>query len=116
MEFSRFIEVANADPDKSSAVVIVNGALGGQDAARWSTPDAPTWQSLDRKLKDAGLTPAQVQVMWVKHARIQPAQYGDFPKHAQELKGHILASLNIARERLPNLRVAYLASRIYAGY
>jgi hypothetical protein len=41
---------------------------------------------------------------------------GDFPKHAEELRGHVLASLGIARKRMPNLRIAYLSSRIYAGY
>ena len=30
--------------------------------------------------------------------------------------GHFRASLAIARQKFPNLRVAYLSSRIYAGY
>jgi hypothetical protein len=41
---------------------------------------------------------------------------GHTPEHAEELIGHIRQSLQIARRKFPNLRVAYLSSRIYAGY
>ncbi len=116
MEFSKFKQLADADPDKAPSVLIVDGAQGGQDAARWSTPDAPAWAALDTRLKQAGVTPQQVQTVWMKHARMQPRQYGEWPRHGEELTGHILASLNIARQKFPNLRVAYLSSRIYAGY
>ena len=119
MEFSKFEELADADPDRSPHVATVDGAMGGQDAACWSKPASAeryAWQALENRLEKAGVTPLQVQVLWVKHARIQPSKYGDFPKHGQELKGHIRASLNIARDRFPNLRVAFLSSRIYAGY
>jgi len=115
-EFSKFKDLADRDPAKSPQLVIVDGAQGGQDAARWSTNDARAWTVAEERLRAAGVTPRQVQAVWMKHARIGPAQYGEFPKHTDELKGHILASLNIARERYPNLRLAFLASRIYAGY
>jgi hypothetical protein len=115
-EFSKFKELADRDPAKSPQVVIVDGAQGGQDAARWSDEAAPAWAVLDRRLQASAVTAAQVQVAWVKHARIRPSAYGEFPRHAEELKGHVLASLKIARKRFPNLRVAYLSSRIYAGY
>jgi hypothetical protein len=115
-EFSKFKELVDADKAKSPSVIIVDGAQGGQDAARWSEENAGPWKVLDQRLQAAGVAPQQVQAAWVKHARIRPASYGEFPKHAEELKGHILASLNLARKRFPNLRVAYLSSRIYAGY
>ena len=115
-EFSKFKEIADADPDKSPSVLIVDCAQGGQDAARWSTPELPAWATLENRLKQAGVTPQQVQTIWMKHARIQPRQFGDWPKHGEELAGHITASLNIAQQKFPNLRVAYLSSRIYAGY
>jgi hypothetical protein len=115
-EFSKFTEIADGDPAKSPQVVLVDGAQGGQDAARWNTADAATWTHVAERLKKAGVTPAQVQVVWMKHARISPAQYGDFPKHAEELKGHTLTSLNLARQKFPNLRIVYMSNRIYAGY
>ncbi|HUT36855.1 MAG TPA: hypothetical protein VNE39_25460 [Planctomycetota bacterium] len=115
-EFSKFKELADKDPARSPQVVIVDGAQGGQDAARWSTNDARAWTVAEERLRAAGVTVQQVQAVWMKHARIGPAQYGEFPKHVEELKGHVLASLSIARERYPNLRVTFLSSRIYAGY
>ena len=115
-EFSRFVELARADKDISPKLVIVDGAQGGQDAARWSDAALPAWAVAEKRLQAAGVTDQQVQVMWVKHARIQPAKYGEYPKHAEELKGHFLASLQLAKARYLNLRVAYLSSRIYAGY
>ena len=115
-EFSWFMELARADKDKSPKVVLVDGAQGGQDAARWSDAGLPAWKTMEDRIRAAGVTDQQVQVMWLKHARIQAAKYGEYPKHAEELKGHFLASLQLAKSRFPNLRVAYLSSRIYAGY
>ena len=115
-EFSRFKELADKDPAKSPQVILVDGAQGGQDAARWSDAGSAPWNTVEQKLKAAGVTAQQVEVVWMKHARIGPANYGEFPKHAEELKGHFLKSLNIAKKRYPNLRIAYLSSRIYAGY
>ena len=115
-EFSRFKELADQDPAKWSQLVIVDGAQGGQDAERWSTPDLPAWTVLGQRLQQAGVTPAQVQVAWLKQARMGPSRCGEYPKHAEELMGHIRASLLVARQKFPNLRVVYLSSRIYAGY
>jgi len=115
-EFSRFKELADRDPAKSPQVIVVDGAQGGQDAARWADPSAPAWRNAEQRLQAAGVSPQQVEVVWMKHARIGPSQYGEYPKHAEELKGHIRSSLNIAAHKFPNLRVAYLSSRIYAGY
>jgi hypothetical protein len=117
MEFSKFKEMADACPVKSPRLIIVDGAQGGMDAARWNARDGtPVWGVVAKRLEAAGVTAKQVQVAWIKHARIQPAQYGDFPGHAEELKGHIIGSIELAKEHFPNLRVAYLSSRIYAGY
>jgi len=55
-------------------------------------------------------------VAWVKQARIAPGSIGEFPKHAEEMKGHMVTILNELKQRFPNLRIAYLSSRIYAGY
>jgi hypothetical protein len=114
-EFSEFVRLANADPDKSPRVTALDGAQGGMEALAWATLPRP-WETLLGRLQTAGLSTQQVQVAWVKLARAGPARLGEFPKHAQEMKGHELKVLQILRQRFPNLRVAYLSSRIYAGY
>lgn len=114
-EFSQFMRLANADTDKSPKVVIVDGAQGGMETQAWAERPNP-WDVLERRLKQAGVTPEQVQVAWIKQARRSPASLGEFPKHAQEMKGHMVVILHKLKERFPNLRIGYLSSRIYAGY
>ncbi len=115
-EYSKFKQLADADPDKAANVVIVDGAQGGQDAARWDDEQSGTWRIVGQRLHAAGLTAQQVQVVWMKHARSNPARYGEYPKHAEELAAHIVGSIRLAKQRFPNLRIVYLSSRIYAGY
>ena len=122
-EFSAFQELADADPAKSPQVVIVNGAQGGRDAPAWLREEQAAaagqpspWTVLDERLRAAGVTAAQVQVVWVKQALAGPASLGEFPVHARRLEEDMARILQIARKRFPNLRLAYVSSRIYAGY
>ena len=115
-EFSRFKALADRDAHKRRHLVVVDGAQGGQDAQRWSRPQMPAWAALRQRHRRAGVTARQVQVAWIKHARMGPRRFGEYPKHAEELNGHVRKSLQIARREFPNLRVAHLSSRIYAGY
>jgi hypothetical protein len=122
-EFAVFKELADRDPQKSPSLVIVNGAQGSQAALEWTTRDSinhvlnkPVWGIADEHLAEAGVTPKQVQVVWIKQALIQEGQYGEFPAHARKLEEAMLKILQLAKERYPNLRLAYLSSRIYGGY
>ena len=120
MEFSAFTDLAGRDPNKSSNVVLVNAAIGGMDVIAWAKSRATqwgtAWEGAERRLKEAGVTAAQVQVVWLKQAKMGPAGWGKFPAHARKLADGMAVILNMAKERYPNLRVAYLSSRIYAGY
>lgn len=122
-EFSAFVRLANSDPVKSPHVFIVDGAQGGMDAKVWSQPGErlregrpDPWTVLDRRLEQAGASPRQVQVAWIKQARRNPGSIGEFPRHAEELQGHLEGIVIKLKDRFPNLRIAYLSSRIYAGY
>lgn len=122
-EFSAFVRLANADPAKSPKVVIVDGAQGGMGAKAWAIsgrPDGPgsrdPWGVLEDRLRQASVSDEQVQVAWVKQANIAPGTIGEFPKHAEEMKAHMVAILNKLKEKFPNLRIAYLSSRTYGGY
>lgn len=119
-EFSRFKQVADADADKSPKLLIVDGAQGGKDAAAWANVSNGitngTWEEADRRIKSAGATPQQVQVIWIKQALAGPSRLGDFPAHAQALQKDVETIVTVAKARYPNLRLAYLSSRIYAGY
>jgi hypothetical protein len=113
-EFSKFIQIADADPDKSRKLTIVDCAQGGQAMAEWVDPSANAWQVADRRLASAGVTHPQVQVAWIKLANKGPQ--GDLHEHGRRLQRDTLAVIANAKARFPNLRIAYLSSRIYGGY
>lgn len=114
MEYSLFKQLADRDPQKSSSVAVVDCAQGGQAMAEWVDPQARPWAEAERRLAQAGVSPKQVQVVWVKLANKGPR--GELAEHVGKLKEDTRAVLRNAKSRFPNLRVAYLGSRIYAGY
>lgn len=113
-EFTRFAQLALADPQRAPHVVPINGAQGGVPAEDMTDPAAPYWTLILDRVQLAGLTPAQVQVLWLKQANRQPSD--PFPQHAQNLKLQLGEILRNARALFPNAAVAYLNSRSYAGY
>ncbi len=114
MESQAFKRLADPDPRKAANVVIVDGAQGGKDATAWAQNDSPQWKVAEDRLRAAGVTPAQVQAVWLKQALIRPE--AGFPAESDRLRDRIADNLRIARQRYPHLRVAFLSSRIYAGY
>lgn len=66
------------------------------------------------RLASAGVTGAQVTVAWIKLGTASPS--GAFPQDAQSLADGIAATIRNAKARYPNLVIAYLSSRICAGY
>lgn len=113
-EFSLFKKMADDDSRKSPKLVIVDGAQGGRDAPRWANADAEPWSVAAQRIADAGVTAQQVQVVWIKQA-IAGAR-APFPAEADRLRGYLGDIVRAARQHFPNLRIAYLSSRIYAGY
>lgn len=113
-EFSTFKRLADADKDKSTRVVIVDCAQGGQAMAEWAPADAAPWREAERRLEAARVSPQQVQVAWVKLANKGPR--GTLKEHGEKLERDTLALVQNAKRRFPNLHVVYLGSRIYGGY
>jgi hypothetical protein len=122
-EFSNFVRLANADPAKNDSLVLVDGAQGARDSKMWlftgekdNRGQPSPWTVLAERLRAAGVSPAQVQVLWLKQACAGPASLGEFPAHAWKLEEHLQFIVQHAKKTFPNLRIAYLSSRIYAGY
>lgn len=113
-EYSLFKQIADRDPQKSPQVVIVDCAQGGQAMAEWADATARAWAEADRRLAQAKVSPKQIQVIWVKLANKGPR--GDLAQHGRKLQKDTVAVLHNAKARFPNLRIAYLGSRIYGGY
>jgi lysophospholipase L1-like esterase len=113
-ETQAFQKLAARDPEINPKLVIVDGAQGGQTARITADPNANYWKVVDERLAEAGVTRNQVQVAWIKQANAQPSQ--GWPAATRQLQADLVATIHNLRDKFPNLKIAYLSSRIYGGY
>ena len=113
--FQRFMELTRIEEGISPSLMLVNGAQRGKTAIGWAKGEMP-WQGLDQRLVKAGLSSQQVQVIWCLLCVARPAADGGFPTHVKRFD--TLTSVVYARlkAKFPNLQIAYISSRVYAGY
>jgi hypothetical protein len=96
-------------------VYLFQGAQGGVAAEDMDQATDTYWTTtLPQKLAQAGVLPAEVQVLWFLQANRQPSN--GFPAQTLALQSQMESIMRVARSTLPNLKLAYCASRIYAGY
>ena len=116
-EWNVFTPLAQTSGLMDPYVTLVNGAQGGKDLYDWGTGNDPTvYPTLASSVSLAGLTNQQVQVVWIKHSLRQPAQYGPWAGAGKEYMKDMRRVLQKLRAMFPNLRVAYISTRIYAGW
>jgi hypothetical protein len=113
-EFRAFMRLATGDPEISPAVELVDGAMGGWDARRVARQRGGYWSALDRRLAAEGVTPREVQAVWLKEAI--SGEDRQFPRDARALHANLRRIAQILRHRFPNLRLIYASSRTYGGY
>lgn len=114
MKFQTFKKVAAEDRGLNPQLVLVDGAQGAQVAWVTANPKMPFWEVVDIRLKAAGVTRNQVQAAWILQANPGPSR--PFPAEAKELQDNLAGTLHVMQDRFPNLKIAYLSSRTYAGY
>jgi hypothetical protein len=110
-EFAPFIELVNGDPAVNDQLVLVNGATAGQASSKWVDLDSPAWVRANLEIEDAGLTPEQIQVVWVKLARFGS---GNFPQFALLLQDDLEIIARNILIQYPNTKIAYYSSRTRA--
>lgn len=113
-EFAHFERLVDRDPERSTHVYVLTASQGGQDASITANPNSSYWTTVMNRVTAAGLTPAQVQVAWLKNAHQGPAN--NFPVHAQALQADLETTARNLRTKFPNLRLCYMSSRTYGGY
>lgn len=112
-----FKEMADRDPQKSPQVVIVNGAVGGAGAQSWSKgPRSGPWQTFAQRIKEAKVSPKQVQVVWIKHADPMPSPDEKPLEYANNLKTWLASIVRTLKAEYPSVKIVYLSSRTYGGY
>lgn len=113
-EFSAFKPMADGDGSRDPRLTIMDGAQGGMTASLWVNAGCSCWTVLDQRLASSGISAQQVAVAWIKMADSQPGE--GWPAHALRLRDETTSVLRQLKSRFPNLRLAYLSSRIYGGY
>ena len=114
-EFRSFITLATAHrPELNPRLVIVDGAQSSQVASKIVDPNLPYWNTPLTQLKDAGVTPEQVQAIWIKEADMEPKE--PFPTEVKKLQSELVTIVHHLHDKFPNTKLIYLSSRIYGGY
>lgn len=114
LEFSTWKPISDADPARSTAVTVVDGAQGGMDAIDVADATSSFWSTVATRLATAGVTAQQVQAVWLKSAVAGPT--AGFPLHAQQLRDYLAQIARNLKVFYPNVKLCFLSSRIYAGY
>jgi len=113
-EFSVFKAIADTFRLKNPILKIIDGAQGGQTASIITDPKANFWTVVNQRLSQAGSSPKQVQVCWLKEANANPKDA--FPIHAQIMQSQLETIVRNLKVAYPNLKIIYLSSRTYGGY
>ena len=114
-----FTGKAAADPAVNhTTLAIANGARGGQTADLWDSPDESNYDRIRTQvLAPAGLTEAQVQIVWMGPVLRQPTvALPDANADAYQLLTRLGDVARSLKTRYPNLRQIFVSSRTYAGY
>lgn len=113
-EFGALIPKVQADPLRHPRVRLINCAQGGMDVKWSANPTSAYWDTVTNRLRRFGSSPAQVQVIWMKHAT--SGARGTWNAAVDTFTTRLAASVRNAHDRLPNAKLMYLTSRVYAGY
>ncbi len=110
---------AAADPAVDHrSLSIANGAMGGQALLDWDSPTEGNYDRVrDRVLAPAGLSEAQVQVVWVKSALARAPSRPSLPAPDADaflLEAAVGDVLRALRVRYPNLKLVFITSRIFS--
>lgn len=114
MEYQTFMKRAAEEKGLNPRLALVDGAQNGQSAVETSDPKSDYWKVVDQRIAAAGMTRNQIQAAWLLQVVVSPRRV--FPIDTERLRSLIVDTIRVARERLPNLKIVYLSSRIYAGY
>jgi hypothetical protein len=106
---NHFTAQALRDPGRNPRLTIVDGAIGGQDARAWTNLNSPNWTTVITRVRNAGRSTNQVQVLWIKQAIA--GESGALTNHAVALQGYLETIVRNARRLFPNLKICYLSSR-----
>ncbi len=112
---AEFLTLANADPEKNSKLILVNGAQGGATANQLSNPTNFFWNNIGSSLLlNAGVTANQVVAVWFDTVDGGPS--GTFPSDMTALQSEYETIAQLVLTKFPNVKFMYMTSNNYQGY
>jgi hypothetical protein len=76
----------------------------------WAYPDASRdpWVKFNQQIQEAGLTAAQIQVVWMKLTEMNPKPgLDDFPVFAYRLRDEMAVIARRLKQDCPNIQIVY---------
>ncbi len=113
-EFSHFVPKAMTYTARNPRLRVVDCALGGQTAELIRDPSYWYWKTVQERLTFNGSSLKQVQAGWFKDANANPTT--GFPAATLQLENDFAEVVRVIHQKMPNARLCYMTSRIYAGY
>lgn len=114
-EWAAFMKLYRTKYGLGRRLTFHNGNRGAWDAKRIAVDEpAAYWQWFMAGLAKRNLSPAQVQVAWIKNS--VRGQNKPYPADADELRQYLEIILQAAVDRFPNLSQVVFSSAIYSGY
>jgi hypothetical protein len=113
-EFSEFIRLVEADSRKNPSLLLLDAALEGASASLIAAPAGNYWKHVDGQLQRSQISPAQVQLAWIKPGEGYEAR--GFPENARAMQGALRSIVEILPSKFPLLKLVYISSRVYGGY
>ena len=110
--------LAQLDPTVSDALVFADGGAAGQTADAWIDSSQNNYDRVrDSVLAPAGLSEAQVQVVWLTQGNADPlVGLPDPSADAFTLLANLADIVRAIHIRYPNVQMVLLSNRVYAGY
>lgn len=113
-----FIGKASSDAAvRKQTLRIFNGAMYGQDNTTWDDINDSNYNIVNSRLVSAGLSPNQVQIIWLKIVNKQPVS--SLPEQTADAYNLLQSTGNVIRTlkiKYPNLQQIFISPRIYGGY
>ncbi len=110
-----FTTDVQADPTVNPKLVLVAGAQPRAYAKNFASATDGFWNPIFQNfLPEAGITAAQVQVVYIKD--IDPTPGGTFPQDMAKLQSEYESIVQNVFAKFPNVKLAYFGGSVYTGY
>ncbi len=98
------------DNNRRSDINYVNCGIGGQDLSDIMNPSANFWSVIDTRVKEAGMTLDQVQVIWFEEDNLKNRD-NDIDARGNALVSDFTQTIQFCKQHYPNLKLFYVSGR-----